>query len=134
MQIICGKRKRAEVLELRRRSLLKNVRSKYIRDDIEKIPPSIDYMFNPQALSGYLQKIGGIDKLEKQKITPFKSFRALSPQLSTSFRDKPQNTLHSKMGQGNKKESNFRQNRETSSKRKGGAKHKNTRKSYRDKL
>lgn len=81
LQIICGKR--AEVLELRRRQLLKAVKNKYQREDLEKIPPSSEYMFSAQVLSEYLQKIGGVDKLEKQ-VRPKSPARAKSPVRSKS--------------------------------------------------
>lgn len=92
LQIICGKR--AEVLEIRRRDLLKKLKDKYIREDIERIPPSCDYMFNPGLLSAYIQKIGGIDKLQKQAPSATRS-RPKSPEPSTStttskpFRSRP---------------------------------------------
>ncbi|KPJ17097.1 hypothetical protein RR48_13953 [Papilio machaon] len=61
LQIICGKR--SEILESRRRALLTSLKGKYISEDIQKIPPSAEYMFNPQDLATYLQKVGGVDKL-----------------------------------------------------------------------
>ncbi|CAH2226524.1 jg4321, partial [Pararge aegeria aegeria] len=80
LQIVCGKR--AEVMELRRRSLLKQLKSKYAHEDIDKIPPSSEYIFNPDGLSAYLSKMGGLDKLEKQN--PPRTTRPKSPEPSTS--------------------------------------------------
>lgn len=64
LQIICGKR--AEALEARRGQILKTIRDKFIREDLEKIPPSNEYIFDAVSLSAYVQKIGGVDKLTKQ--------------------------------------------------------------------
>lgn len=107
LQIICGKR--AEVLELRRKALLKTIKRKYIREDIEKIPPSAEYMFNPQNLSAYIQKIGGIDKLEKLIATPSKSVvhsrspvRTKSPVASTSRENSFRPRRNKKQGQKKK--------------------------------
>lgn len=92
LQLICGKR--AEVLELRRKALLKGLKGKYIREDIDRIPPSIEYMFNPQSLSAYIQKIGGLDKLDKDMGPQLKPVRhsklpvtSKSPIASTSRGD-----------------------------------------------
>lgn len=49
MTLIYGKS--AEILEIRRKSLLKGLKSKHVREDIEKIPPSAEYIFNPQLLA-----------------------------------------------------------------------------------
>lgn len=126
LQIICGKR--AEVLELRRRSILKCLKNKYIRDDVEKIPPSNEYMFNPQGLSTYIQKIGGIDKLEKQNTTS-RVIRPKSPEPSTSFQDKSFRHRPNKPKQNERKYSNVRRTEEFSAKKKGGRKYKSGRKS-----
>lgn len=116
LQIICGKR--AEVIETRRRSLLKNVKSKYIRDDIEKIPPSIEYIFNPQNLSNYLQKIGGVEKLEKQ-INSAGTSRPTPLGPSTSFQE---NTFRSRQNKSKRNNKKDRRNDDFSSKKRGGRK------------
>ncbi|CAF4874522.1 unnamed protein product [Pieris macdunnoughi] len=82
LQIICGKR--AEVLESRRKSLLKNLQRKHIREDLGKIPPSSEYMFNPEQLSTYLQKVGGIDKIDRIRGYQPKTIRVKSPIRSKS--------------------------------------------------
>lgn len=128
LQIICGKR--AEVLETRRRFVLKNLKVKYMRDDLEKIPPSSEYMFAPQSLANYLQKIGGIDKLDKQS-TPFpRPVRGRSPQEKTFQQPRTTN----KPRRNEKKESAGRNHNDdsTSKKRGGGGRIKNTRKPYRN--
>lgn len=63
LQIICGKR--SECIEARRRAILKCIGVKYIRQAIDNIPPSAEYLFNPTLLSQYISKIGGIDKLKQ---------------------------------------------------------------------
>lgn len=118
-QIICGKR--AEVLELRRRSLLKCLKNKYTREDIDKIPPSNEYMFNPEALGNYIQKIGGIDKLQKQTNAP-QAPRSKSPEPSTSFQNKPFRPRPNKPKQTERKDSTTRRNSDLSAKKKGGRK------------
>ncbi|CAH2224630.1 jg13624 [Pararge aegeria aegeria] len=111
LQMICGKR--AEVLELRRKELLKSLKGKYFREDIGKIPPSSEYMFSPQSLSAYIQKIGGIDKLEKDSAPGTKfagrsksPVRPKSPVASTS-REKPFRSQQNKRKQGKNKKKNF---------------------------
>ncbi|KAL4709422.1 hypothetical protein ACJJTC_015965 [Scirpophaga incertulas] len=126
LQITCGKR--AEVIESRRRNILKNIKVKYIRDDIGKIPPSCDYMFNPSALANYLQKIGGIDKVDKQTAPVQHTARTFSPH-NKSFQ---QPRTANKTRRNERKESNRINNDEASSKRKGEAKNKNIRKPYKN--
>lgn len=122
-QIICGKR--AEALENRRRNLLKQIKDKFIREDVEKIPPSAEYMFNPQSLTTYIQKIGGVDKLVRQ--TAATRPRAVSPVPSTSFA--PSTSFRNKPGDNRlpKRSSNYkkyteqpRTNTSGNSKKKGG--------------
>ncbi|KAL4721000.1 hypothetical protein ACJJTC_013648 [Scirpophaga incertulas] len=126
LQITCGKR--AEVIESRRRNILKNIKVKYIRDDIGKIPPSCDYMFNPSALANYLQKIGGIDKVDKQTAPVQHTARTFSPHNKPFQQPRTAN----KTRRNERKESNRINNDEASSKRKGEAKNKNIRKSYKN--
>lgn len=127
LQIICGKR--AEVLELRRRSLLKPLKDKYLREDIEKIPPSAEYMFNPQFLASYIQKIGGIEKLQKEKPKP-QPVRIKSPVPSTShenkfFQGRPQKRKQNET----KGDSHYKRNYDTYAEKKKGRRHsKGTRK------
>ncbi|KAL4716808.1 hypothetical protein ACJJTC_001964 [Scirpophaga incertulas] len=124
--ITCGKR--AEVIESRRRNILKNIKVKYIRDDIGKIPPSCDYMFNPSALANYLQKIGGIDKVDKQTAPVQHTARTFSPHNKPFQQPRTAN----KTRRNERKESNRINNDEASSKRKGKAKNKNIRKPYKN--
>lgn len=127
LQIICGKR--AEVLEQRRRSILRNLKVKYMRDDIEKLPPSSEYMFAPQSLASYVQKIGGIDKLDKQSVPIPRPARARSPQ-ERSFQ---QPRISNKARRNERKESAGRnRNDDATSKKKRGGRIKDTRKSYRN--
>lgn len=130
LQIICGKR--AEVLELRRRSLLKPLKDKYLREDIEKIPPSAEYMFNPQPLASYLQKVGGIDKLQKEK-PKGQPPRPKSPVPSTSYQEKTFQSRPTKRKQNdNKNDSNYRKNYDTFvDKKKGGRQSKGARRTGR---
>lgn len=53
LQIICGKR--AEVLEYRRKARLKCLKGKYMREDIETIPSSAEYMFNLSTCQNFSQ-------------------------------------------------------------------------------
>lgn len=115
-QIICGKR--AEALESRRRNLLKQVKDKFIREDVGKIPPSAEYMFNPQSLAMYVQKIGGVDKLVKQAAVSRP--RAPSPVPSTSFRNKPGDNRLPKRSSNHKKYTEHPRSNAGSSKKKGG--------------
>ncbi|CAH4032656.1 unnamed protein product [Pieris brassicae] len=122
LQIICGKR--AEVLEARRKSLLKNLKRKHVREDLGKIPPSSEYMFDPEKLSKYLQKVGSIDKINRirgyqpKTIRVKSSIRSKSPVASTSQvgqKPLPGNRYNSKQGQ---KSHNFHEK-----KKKGGRKY-----------
>lgn len=128
LQIICGKR--AEVLEFRRRTILKCLKGKYMREDIETIPPSAEYMFNPQMLADYIQKIGGIDKLVKDSAPRVKSsvrskspVRPKSPIPSTSRESSFRYFQQNKPKQQNPEKRNFDQR----DKKKGGRKNSSNR-------
>ncbi|XP_037298475.1 uncharacterized protein LOC119190519 [Manduca sexta] len=122
LQVICGER--AEVLELRRRDIVKKLKDKYMREDLSRIPPSCGYMFDPGQLSTYLQKIGGVDKLQKQPPSSTRT-RAKSPQPSTSsadakpFRGQPNNSYKPKRAE-NKDSERFIHNNSSAKKRGGG--------------
>ncbi|CAH2217848.1 jg644 [Pararge aegeria aegeria] len=117
-QIICGKR--AEILELRRKQLLKGLKGKYIREDLEKIPRSSEYMFSPSDLLQYLQKIGGIDKLQKQnaEARPHSRARQKSPVPSTSA----ENSFRPQQAKGKPGKNRKRNIDSSDRKKKGGQK------------
>lgn len=115
LQIVSGKR--AEALADRRFYLLKSLKDKYIKEDLEKIPPTSEYMFNPEALAAYLQKIGGLDKIQKH--VPQAQPRRRSPGPAASYRDKPFSFRPRSNKKPNKKGVDSKQDRDTSSKKKG---------------
>lgn len=125
LQVICGKR--AEVLELRRKDIVKKLKDKYMREDLSRIPPSCEYMFDPGQLSTYLQKIGGVDKLQKPPSSTRP--RTKSPEPSTSsadakpFRGQPNNNYKPKRAE-NKDSERFIHNNSSAKKRGGGRKFK----------
>lgn len=134
LQIICGKR--AEILESRRRSLLKNLKQKYTREDLDKIPPSSEYIFKPATLSEYISKIGGLDKLEKISTQTARQTRHTSPEPSTSnsFRNKSFRAQANKKKQFRNKEFRGRKDNHNTEKKRGGQKDKNSkRRGYQNK-
>ncbi|XP_072945544.1 uncharacterized protein [Epargyreus clarus] len=129
LQIICGKR--AEVLESRRRALLKNLKQKYMREDLDRAPPSSEYIFNPEALSAYISKIGGLDKLDKKFSTRTARLNRLTspePSSSNSFRNKPFRAQASKKNQFRDKDFPGRKDYDNSGKKSRGQKNKFNRK------
>lgn len=122
LQVICGKR--AEVLELRRRDIVKKLKDKYMREDLSRIPPSCEYMFDPGQLSTYIQKIGGVDKLQKQTPSSART-RAKSPEPSTSsadvksFRGQSNNNSKPKRAE-NKESERFIHNNSSAKRGRGG--------------
>lgn len=65
LQIVCGRR--ADFIRLRRESLLKQIPDEYLSAGLNKIPPSTEELFDNTTLGNYIQKIGGIDKLDSRK-------------------------------------------------------------------
>lgn len=61
MQITCGRR--ADFIRLRRDSLLKQIPDEYLSAGLEKSPPTVEDLFDGNALGCYISKIGGVDKL-----------------------------------------------------------------------
>lgn len=61
LQICCGHR--ADLIEQRRDSILRNVKDKFIRANLRKIPPTSDSLFNKESFSNTLEKSGGVSKV-----------------------------------------------------------------------
>lgn len=61
LQIVCGRR--ADLINIRREGLLRQISESFHRDILHKIPPSTETLFDEEAVQTYLQKIGGVDKL-----------------------------------------------------------------------
>lgn len=57
MQVICGKR--SECIEIRRNRILKEINNQSVRNIIENIPPSSDYLFNRETLAPVIQSLKG---------------------------------------------------------------------------
>lgn len=68
LQITCGRR--ADMINLRRESLLKQIPDVYSCDVLQNIPPSQEFLFNAEAFNTFLQKIGGAEKLMTSKPAP----------------------------------------------------------------
>lgn len=60
LQMTCGHR--AEVIEMRRDMILKNVRDPLIKATLNKVPPSNTHIFNSEKFTAALEKAGGIRK------------------------------------------------------------------------
>lgn len=60
LQIVCGRR--ADLINVRREAMLRQISESFHRDVLHKIPPSAEYIFDDEAVQTYLQKIGGVDK------------------------------------------------------------------------
>lgn len=58
LQITCGKR--AEIIEFRRDRILNSCKQKSDRKVLMQIPPTSSHLFNEEALSTQLQKLGGV--------------------------------------------------------------------------
>lgn len=92
LQIICGRR--SDFVHLRRDSLLKQIPDEFHHGALQRIPPSVDFLFDSQPLNDYLQKIGGAEKLSiasrsTQQPTPSRTNQQRSafnefPKASTS--------------------------------------------------
>lgn len=61
LQITCGRR--ADCINLRRESLLKQIPDDFHCGALHKIPPNAEFLFDDNLLSSYLHKIGGAEKL-----------------------------------------------------------------------
>lgn len=59
-QMVCGKR--ASVLEQRREGVLKSLRDRTVLTALRRIPPSKEFLFEPEALASTVSKMGGIEK------------------------------------------------------------------------
>lgn len=57
LQIVCGKR--AECIEVRRERLIGEVTTKNLQVALRKLPPSAEYLFAKDNLSGLMQSLGG---------------------------------------------------------------------------
>lgn len=57
MQVICGKR--SECIEIRRNRILKEINNQSVRNIIENVPPSSDYLFNRETLAPVIQSLKG---------------------------------------------------------------------------
>lgn len=60
MQMICGHR--AEILQMRRDSILKHVKDSATRSSLRKVPPSVTHLFSAEKFSAVLERAGGIRK------------------------------------------------------------------------
>lgn len=69
LQMVCGRR--AGIIEQRRELLLSNVKDKFQKATLKKIPPSLDYIFDKEPFSEYIKNSGGISKIF---ITPKSNF------------------------------------------------------------
>lgn len=72
LQIVCGRR--ADLIKLRRKSLLNQISEKFHREILHKIPPSSESLFNDEGVHNYLRKIGGVDKLVSRPKTTNQSW------------------------------------------------------------
>lgn len=61
LQMSCGRR--ADIIQRRRDCILSGVKDKYVKEDLQKIPPTQNNLFNPQDLTAFLQRAGGTSKL-----------------------------------------------------------------------
>lgn len=61
LQLSCGRR--ADIIQRRRDCILSGVKDRYVKEDLQKIPPTQNNLFNPQDLTAFLQKAGGTSKL-----------------------------------------------------------------------
>lgn len=61
LQIACGRR--ADCISMRRDIIIKRISEEYHCGALQKIPPSVDNLFDSDKLAAYLQKIGGAEKL-----------------------------------------------------------------------
>lgn len=61
LQIVCGRR--ADFINIRRESLLRQISEEFHRDVLHKIPPSSETLFNEDSVQKYLTKIGGAERL-----------------------------------------------------------------------
>ncbi|XP_028173568.1 uncharacterized protein LOC114362382 [Ostrinia furnacalis] len=93
MQIICGKR--ASIINNRRTKLLKSVSNNFTADKFKKIPPSPEFLFQPDQFNSLLEKEGGPTKVfQKPQLakTTNVSFKGQPPKFApknqylTSFR------------------------------------------------
>lgn len=61
LQLVCGRR--ADVIQKRRDSILSGVKDRFIKEDLRKIPPTNNSLFNADSLGTFLQKAGGTNKI-----------------------------------------------------------------------
>lgn len=66
MQIICGKR--ASIINNRRTELMKPMQITYTVDKFKKIPPSSEFLFEPESFSKLLEKEGGPSKVFAKQV------------------------------------------------------------------
>lgn len=57
LQVVCGKR--AECIEIRRERVLHEIHSKTLQEKIRELPPSMEYLFDKNNLTGLIQSLGG---------------------------------------------------------------------------
>lgn len=76
IQIICGKR--ASIINNRRVEILKSIPNSFTSDKFKKIPPSSDFLFEPNEFNKLLEREGGPSKVfqktqtSKKILPPFK--------------------------------------------------------------
>ncbi|CAH0722723.1 unnamed protein product, partial [Brenthis ino] len=91
MQIVCGKR--ASIIGNRRNELLKSVHNNFTVDKLKKIPPSSEFLFEPEQFDKLIEKEGGASKVFA-KAQPVKKNYVASSKLPT-FKPQVKNQLQS---------------------------------------
>lgn len=60
LQLVCGHR--CEIIQLRRDAIIKQVKDPLVKGILNKIPPSTTHLFESDAFSAALEKVGGVRK------------------------------------------------------------------------
>lgn len=68
MQVVCGRR--ADIVQQRRDKILANVRDKYNKVVLRRIPPTSEHLFHSAALDEAIAKLGGSTKVFFRKPYP----------------------------------------------------------------
>ncbi|XP_052751842.1 uncharacterized protein LOC128200919, partial [Galleria mellonella] len=80
LQLVCGHR--AESIEMRRESIISQVRDPLIKASLNRIPPSATFIFDAEPFTSTLGKVGGMRKafwpLKRDKISQYKNQPNLS--------------------------------------------------------
>lgn len=61
LQLVCGRR--ADTIQKRRDSILSSTKDRYVKEDLRNIPPTSTSLFNSEAMSAFLTRAGGTNKL-----------------------------------------------------------------------